>query len=140
MSREHCGLCAGRGVSARRLKGLGPLLPPGTSLVVVLHRTEIDDDVLTARLRFYNEGETPVQLSIDPTGEETFVLRVGSEEYPILRNEDGEPETKGPLSLELEPGKMETWWAKFPAPPAGTRWIDLDIPPAVTFRDVLVAD
>ena len=111
---------------------------PGTALVAVLHRTEIDDDVLTARLRFYNEGEAPALLSIDPTGDETFVLRVGSEEYPILRNEDGEAETKGPLSLEIKPGKMETWWAKFPAPPAGTRRIDLEIPPAVAFRDVLV--
>ncbi len=111
---------------------------PGTSLVAVLHRTEIDDGVLTARLRFYNEGETPAHLSIDPTGEESFVLRVGAEEYPLLRSEDGEPESKDPLSLELEPGEMETWWAKFPAPPAGTRRIDLDIPPAVTFRDVRI--
>lgn len=111
---------------------------PGTSLVAVLHRTEIDDGVLTARLRFYNEGETPAQLSIDPAGEEPLVLRVGSEEYPILRNEDGEPEAKGTLSMELKPGKMETWWAKFPAPPAGTRRIDLQVPPAVTFRDVRI--
>lgn len=108
----------------------------GTSLVAVLHRTEIDDDVLTARLRFYNEGEAPAHLSIDPTGEDVFVLRVGAEEYPILRNEDGEPEAKDPLSMELEPGEMETWWVKFPAPPAGTRRFDLVIPPAATFRDV----
>ena len=109
---------------------------PGTSLVAVLHRTEIDGDVVTARMRFYNEGQTPAHLSIDPSGEEAFVLRVGTEEYPILRNEDGEPESKDPLSMDLEPGEMETWWAKFPAPPAGTRWIDLEIPPAATFRDV----
>ncbi len=112
----------------------------GTSLVAVLHRTEIEDDVLTARLRFYNEGEAPAHLSIDPSGEQTFVLRVGTEEYPILRNEDGEPEAKDPLSMELEPGEMETWWAKFPAPPAGTRSIDLEIPPAAIFRDVRLDD
>ena len=109
---------------------------PGTSLVAVLHRTEIDDDVVTARLRFYNEGQTPAHLRIDPSGEEMFVLRAGTEEYPILRNEDGEPESKDPLSIELEPGEMETWWAKFPAPPAGTRWIDLEIPPAAMFSHV----
>lgn len=109
---------------------------PGTSLVAVLHRTEVDDGVVTARLRFYNEGQTPAHLSIDPTGEELFVLRVGSAEYPILRNEDGEPESKDPLSMEIEPGEMETWWAKFPAPPAGTRWIDLEIPPAASFLHV----
>lgn len=112
---------------------------PGTSLVAVLHRTELDDGVVTARLRFYNEGQAPAHLTIDPTGEEAFVLKVGTEEYPILRNEDGEPEAKDALSLELEPGEMETWWAKFPAPPAGTRWIDLEIPPAATFRDVRFA-
>ncbi|HET6363283.1 MAG TPA: hypothetical protein VFH11_14700 [Gemmatimonadota bacterium] len=110
---------------------------PGTALVAVLHRTEIDDDVLTARLRFYNEGETPAHLTIDPTvAEEAFVLRIGAEEYPILRNEDGELEAKEALSLELEPGEMETWWVKFPAPPAGASRIDLEIPPVASFHDV----
>lgn len=109
---------------------------PGTSLVAVLHRLEVDDDVVTARLRFYNEGEAPAHLTVDPTGEAAFVLRAGAEEFPILRNEDGEPEAKDALAVELEPGEMETWWAKFPSPPGGTRWIDLEIPPAATFGDV----
>lgn len=109
---------------------------PGTRLVAVLHRLDIDDDVVTARLRFYNEGDTPAHLAIDPTEEAEFVLRAGDEEFPILRNEDGKAEAKDALSLDLDPGEMETWWAKFPSPPAGTRWIDLEIPPATGFRDV----
>lgn len=109
---------------------------PDTRLVAVLHRTELDDGVLTVRLRFYNEGEEPARLSVDPTGEDAFLLKVGAEEYPILRNGDGDFEAKDALDVELKPGKMETWWAKFPAPPDGTRAFDLDIPPAVTFRNV----
>ena len=42
--------------------------------------------------------------------------------------------------MEIKPGKMETWWAKFPAPPAGTRRFDLEIPPVATFRDVRLDD
>ena len=114
---------------------------PDTQLVGVLHRTEIDDGVLTVRLRFYNEGAEPARLSIDPTGaEDAFLLRVGAEEHPILRNEDGELEAKEPLNVEIEPGDMETWWAKFPAPPAGTRAFDLEIPPVATFRGVRLVD
>lgn len=114
---------------------------PDTQLVGVLHRTELDDGVLTVRLRFYNEGAVPARLSIDPTGaEDAFLLRIGEEEHPILRNEDGELEAKEPLDVEIKPGEMETWWAKFPAPPAGTRAFDLDIPPVATFRSVRLDD
>jgi len=109
---------------------------PDTRLVAVIHRTELDDGVLTVRLRFYNEGEEPARLSVDPTGEDAFLLKVGGEEYAILRNGDGDFEAKDALDVELKPGKMETWWAKFPAPPDGTRAFDLEIPPAVTFRNV----
>lgn len=114
---------------------------PDTQLVGVLNRTEFDDGVLTVRLRFYNEGAEPARLSIDPTGsEEAFILRAGGEEHQILRNEDGELEAKEPLDVEIKPGKMETWWAKFPAPPAGTHEFDLEIPPVATFRNVRLED
>ena len=113
---------------------------PDTRLVAVIHRTELDDGVLTVRLRFINEGEEPARLSIDPTGADAFLLRVGEEEYEILRNGDGDFEAKDALDVELKPGKMETWWAKFPAPPDGTRAFDLDIPPAVMFRNVRLED
>jgi hypothetical protein len=114
---------------------------PDTRIVAVLHRVELDDDVLTVRLRFHNDGAEPARISIDPTNpENAFLLRVGEEEHGILRNGDGELEAKDPLEVEIKPGKMETWWAKFPAPPAGTRRFDLEIPPVATFRDVRLDD
>jgi hypothetical protein len=48
---------------------------PDTPLVGVVHRTELDDDVLTLRLRFYNDGSEPARLTIDPSSDyESFYL------------------------------------------------------------------
>ena len=60
----------------------------------------------------------------------------GGSALAILADDGGELEAKKPLDVELEPGDSETWWAKFPAPPAGTRRIDLAIPPFPAFEGV----
>jgi hypothetical protein len=39
------------------------------------------------------------------------------------------------LNELLEPGEIESWWARFPAPPLGATTFDLHIP-TVTFHDV----
>ena len=116
-------------------EGLQSRALAGTGLIAVLHRIEQGDDELTVRLRFYNEGDAPARLSIDPAGEHPFLLVAGDEELAILAD-DGELEAKKPLDIELEPGDSETWWAKFPAPPAGTRRIGLAIPPFPAFEGV----
>lgn len=114
---------------------------PDTPFVAVLHKAELDDGVLTMRLRFYNEGSEPARLAIDPSvNSEAFFVRIGREKLFILKDGDGELEAKDPLEVDLKPGEMESWWAKFPAPPAGTEEFDLEIPPVATFRAVPVAD
>lgn len=114
---------------------------PGTALVGVVHQAGVDDGVLTIRLRFYNDGSEPARLTIDPAAAyETFVVRAGGETLRILRDEDGELEAKEPLAVDLKPGKVESWWAKFPAPPAGTRAFDLEIPPIAPFAGVPLDD
>lgn len=117
-------------------EGLQSRALAGTGLVAVLHRIERDDDELTVRLRFYNEGDAAVRLSVDPGGEHPFLLLVGEEELAILADDDGELEAKKPLDVELDPGEMETWYATFPAPATGTRRIDLAIPPFPTFEQI----
>jgi hypothetical protein len=59
------GLFAGRAVSARRLKSVGPLLAPGTSMVVAWAYKPVTDDTLDGYL-------TP--------GSERLVLRFNSVE------------------------------------------------------------
>jgi hypothetical protein len=113
----------------------------GTSLVGVVHQASVDDGILTVRLRFYNDGAETARLTIDPTaGYEGFFVQVGGEKLLIVKDEEGELEAKEPLEVDLKPGKVESWWAKFPAPPAGTEAFDLEIPPVATFRDVPLED
>jgi hypothetical protein len=114
---------------------------PDTPLIAVIHKTELDDGVLTVRVRFYNEGSDPARLTIDPSNAyESFFMTVGGEKLFILKNDDGELEAKKPLEVDLKPGKMESWWAKFPAPPPDTEAFDLEIPPIAPFRNVPILD
>ena len=112
---------------------------PGTFLSVALYKALLDDDVLTVQLRFHNDGVEPARLTVDPrAAAESFYVQVGDEKLYILEDDDGEMEAKEPLDLGLEPGEIESWWARFPAPPGGATTFDFHIP-AVTFRDVPLA-
>jgi hypothetical protein len=122
-------------------EGLQTRAIPGTTLVAVVHQAKLEDDGLTLRLRFYNDGAEPARLTIDPTTDyESFFVQVGREKLFIRKDEDGELDVKDPLELDLKPGKMESWWAKFPAPPAGTESFHLEIPPVAAFRSVPLED
>jgi len=122
-------------------EGLQTRAIPGTTLVAVVHQAKLEDEGLTLRLRFYNDGSEPARLTIDPTTDyESFFVQVGREKLFIRKDEDGELEAKDPLALDLKPDKMESWWAKFPAPPAGTETFNLEIPPAAAFRGVPLED
>jgi hypothetical protein len=113
---------------------------PGTSLAAVLYKAKLDDDVLTLQLRFHNDGSERTRFTIDPSSDpERFFVQVGEKKFFILEDEDGELEAKAPLAVTLEPGEIESWWAKFPAPPPGTNAFDLQIP-AGAFRDVPLED
>ena len=108
---------------------------PGTFLSVALYKALLDDDVLTVQLRFHNDGVEAARLTVDPrAAAESFYVQVGEEKLYILEDDHGELEAKEPLNLELDPGEIESWWARFPAPPPTTTF-DLHIP-SVTFRDV----
>ncbi|MGH7565593.1 MAG: hypothetical protein ACREK2_02065 [Gemmatimonadota bacterium] len=114
---------------------------PDTPLVAVVHEATREDGVLTLRLRFYNDGSEPARLTIDPTSaSESYFVRVGREKLFILKDEDGELEAKESLEVDLKPGKMESWWAKFPAPAADAEAFDLEFPPIATFTNVPIAD
>lgn len=113
---------------------------PGTHLVAVIYEASRDDGVLTVRLRFYNDGSEPARLTIDPTRTcEAFFVRIGREELYILKD-DGELEAKESMEVDLEPGKMESWWANFPAPPLDSKVFDLEIPPIALFTNVPITD
>ena len=109
---------------------------PGTFLSVALYKVLSDDDRLTVQLRFHNDGVVPARLTVDPSvAPGSFSIQIGEQRLPVRMDEDRQLESKGALDVVLQPGEIESWWARFPAPPAGATTFDLHIP-AVTFRDV----
>jgi hypothetical protein len=119
--------------------GLQSRTIPNSPFVAVVHQATVDDEVLTLRIRFYNGGNEPAELAFDPVYDSTFVS-IGGEKLFILRDDDGELDAKEPLDETVQAGEMESWWARFPAPPAGTTSFDLDIPPIEPFRNVPLGD
>lgn len=116
-----------------------PIRMPGTGLMAVLHDIDVEDDALTVRIRFYNEGTEPATLAVDPTAAyDSFYVEVDGEKSFILRDDDGTLEAKESLARDLEPGGMESWWAHFPPLPPKAVSFDVVIPPA-RFQEVLVS-
>ena len=116
-----------------------PIRMPGTGLMAVLHDIDVEDDALTVRIRFYNEGTEPATLAVDPTAAyDSFDVEVDGEKSFILRDDDGTLEAKESLARDLEPGGMESWWAHFPPLPPKAVSFDVVIPPA-RFQEVLVS-
>ncbi|HJR52208.1 MAG TPA: hypothetical protein VJ982_00695 [Gemmatimonadota bacterium] len=112
---------------------------PGTGLVAILHDIDVEDDALTVRIRFYNEGTEPAALAVDPTAAyDAFYVEVDGEKRFILRDDDGTLEAKESMARDLEPGEMESWWVHFPPLPPKAISFDLVIPPA-RFEEVLVS-
>jgi hypothetical protein len=59
------GLWAGRAVSARRLKGVGPLVPPGSSLVVAWAEGALGQDTIE---QWPGPGSQRLILRFNPAG------------------------------------------------------------------------
>jgi hypothetical protein len=128
------------GIGCEDHEGLQVRGIPGTFLAAVVYKALLDDDALTIQLRFHNDGSEAARLTVDPRGAaQSFYVQVGEEKLYILAEDDGELVAKEPLDVELEPGEIESWWARFPAPPRGTTAFDFHIP-TVLFRDVPLAN
>jgi hypothetical protein len=127
-------ICSDRG------EGIQSYGVPGTNLVAVLHDIDREQDGLLVRVRFYNDGPEPVRLGVDPAqAYDAYFVEAGGERRFILREEDGTLEAKDPFVRMLEPGAMESWWAKFPPLEIGARVADITIPPAPRFEMVPVS-
>ncbi|HET6363119.1 MAG TPA: hypothetical protein VFH11_13845 [Gemmatimonadota bacterium] len=113
---------------------------PGTGLTAILHDIDVEDDALTVRVRFFNEGAETVTLTLDPTASyDTFYVEIDGARSFILRDDQGRLDAKEPLARNLEPGAMESWWADFPPLPSKAVSFDVVIPPAPPFEGVSVS-
>lgn len=102
-------------------------------------------NTLTAKVRFTNGGsdEKDVQVHyaqvnlVDTTGGKKYqTLKDEKDEYIALLN----PGWKDRWSSNVKPGESKTVWMKFPAPPAETKTITLQMPNMPPFDDLTIQE
>lgn len=102
------------------------------------------DGVLTVKVRLRNTSDKPVEFSlIANRNYDDFYVTAGSKKYYVLRDTERDPLAVGAdgfgyVKVELAAGGAFTWWAKYPAPPAGEATINYVMPIAPPFEDVPV--
>jgi hypothetical protein len=100
------------------------------------------DGVLTVKLGFRNtSGGTVTFYTSRLDDYDKVYVAADNKKYFILRDSEKEPlsgKTDGNVSLN--PGQSWHWWAKFPAPPATVKSINLLTPVASPFDDVPISD
>jgi len=103
------------------------------------------DGVLTVRIRFRNTSDKArrVPLVTHPNDIDKYYVVAGSTKLLPLRDSEKVPlmsalGSGGNLEPELRPGTSFLFWAKFPAPPAGTKKIAIYTVPTPPFEDVQV--
>jgi hypothetical protein len=112
------------------------------SVVADLTECKRKDGVLTVKFGFRNTSGGRVGFYTDPLADyDKFYFIADNKKYFVLTDSEKQPlwgKTEGNVSLN--PGQSWHWWAKFPAPPAAVKTINLLTPVASPFDDVSVSD
>lgn len=111
-------------------------------MVAELTEATREDGVLTIKIRLRNTGTQRVDKSFETEHGQykNFYVTAENQKFFILKDTEGAPLAPVYLSLSLEPGETETWWGKYPAPPAGVTEFDfvmVDVPP---FENIPITD
>lgn len=113
-------------------------------LEVDLVRAGVTGDIFTAELRYRNPTDKPVVLLI-PIDEVSYIDDASSRRYSVVKDQAGvymaaplNPMKKTLLQTAVMPKKSETVWFKFPAPPAGSRTVSINIPQVGPFDGIQV--
>jgi hypothetical protein len=104
------------------------------------------DGVLTIKVRFRNTSDKRIEFPL-LAGRlyEQFYVTAASKKYFILKDSEGtylttQTDSFGTLGVRLEPGQSFVWWAKYPAPPAEIKKVNLLTPIAPPFEDIPITD
>jgi hypothetical protein len=110
------------------------------------------EGVLTIKARFRNTSNKASHLTLihyPPSGDhERFYVTAGNKKYFILKDSEGAylssnsvgNDVGNSVEVKLEPGQTFLWWAKYPAPSADVKKINLMMPVTVPFEDVPITD
>ena len=104
------------------------------------------EGVLTVKLRFRNTKQKPASFYVVPDGNwNAYYLVSGKSKLMVLKDSKDIP-MMPPLgtgnfhSRNLEPGASYLFWAKFPAPPADVKKVDIHTPLAAPIEGVAIAE
>ncbi len=104
------------------------------------------EGVLTLKIRLRNtgEGKTRVEL-IKRRNYDEYYLTAGSKKFFILRDTEKTPlapeaDNVGGIDVEIPANGAYTWWAKYPAPPAEVKAVNVYTPLAPPLDDVPITD
>jgi hypothetical protein len=117
--------------------------PSGVAgLVAELYEATREDGVLTVKVRFRNTGTEEVYKGFETHHGDyrQFYVTAENQKYFVLKDSDGAPLAPTYLDVRLEPGQTSTWWAKFPAPPAGVAEFDLVMHETPPFENIPITD
>jgi hypothetical protein len=113
-----------------------------SGVIAELMEVKRKDGVLTVKLNFRNTGneQTRVYIDTEHGKYEHIYVTADSKKYFVLKDTEGAP--LAPKYIEGNPNKGEKviWWAKFPAPPAEVKKINLIIPKVPPFEDIPITD
>lgn len=121
-----------------------------SGVVGELTQCKRSDGVLSVKVRFHNTSAKPVEFTVLSGGSnyEKVYVTAANKKYLILKDSENSYLTSqadyscgGPaVCARLGPGDSFNWWAKFPAPAADVKKINLMIPVGAPFEDVPITD
>lgn len=114
-----------------------------SGIVADLTECKRKDGVLTVKVRFRNTSNSKAWVAIDTHhgSYEGFYVTADNKKYFVLRDSGGEPLAPKYLGgVHLEKNQTYLWWAKFPAPSANVKKVNLIIPKVLPFEDVAITD
>lgn len=98
--------------------------------------------VLSIKIRFVsqNADKTSIRIDTNHGAYNDFYVMAENKKYFILKDTEGNALAPKYIDTSLAQGENYYWWAKFPAPPAEVKEINIVIPKVLPFEDVAITD
>jgi hypothetical protein len=127
------------------VKASGPIQTQETEfpgVVAELTECKRSEGVLTIKVTFRNTGNetSSVNIDTDHGKYDDIYVTADSKKYFVLKDTEGAPLAPRYIQDDLKKGGKILWWAKFPAPPAEAKKINVVFPKVVPFEDVPIKD
>lgn len=116
-----------------------------SGVVAELTECKRKEGVLSFKVRFRNTSDSPIRVYLygahTRKGEiDKFYVTGDSKKYFTLKDTEQEALASEQLDADLKKNETVIWWAKFPAPPAEVKKVNLIMPKVTPFEDVPITD